>query len=298
MISFLDKRDDNKGCTHMWDWISRLFSYIEPYIQFPWVIRHIIDIAIVSFVLYRLLLLIKETRAEQVLKVLTILLFAKKLSEILQLYTIFWILKNTVTVGVIAILIVFQPELRRALEHIGRGKFFDRSIFIRDDKEPSLVIDEIVKAAQNMAEKKIGALIVVERNTGINDVIETGVSIDAELTGALLENIFMPNAPLHDGAVIVRKDRIAAAGCFLPLTENPNISKQLGTRHRAALGISESSDALAIIVSEENGIISTANNGKLTRYLDGKGLEDMLNKIYVKDKQARSIFPKKWRAKE
>ncbi|HCW03165.1 MAG: diadenylate cyclase CdaA [Caldicoprobacterales bacterium] len=282
----------------MWDWISRLFSYIEPYIQFPWVIRHIIDIAIVSFVLYRLLLLIKETRAEQVLKGLAILLFATKLSEILQLYTIFWILKNTVTVGVIAILIVFQPELRRALEHIGRGKFFDRSIFIRDDKEPSLVIDEIVKAAQNMAEKKIGALIVVERNTGINDVIETGVSIDAELTGALLENIFMPNAPLHDGAVIVRKDRIAAAGCFLPLTENPNISKQLGTRHRAALGISESSDALAIIVSEENGIISTANNGKLTRYLDGKGLEDMLNKIYVKDKQARSIFPKKWRAKE
>jgi diadenylate cyclase len=248
--------------------------------------------------LYRLLLLIKETRAEQVLKGLAILLFATKLSEILQLYTIFWILKNTVTVGVIAILIVFQPELRRALEHIGRGKFFDRSIFIRDDKEPSLVIDEIVKAAQNMAEKKIGALIVVERNTGINDVIETGVSIDAELTGALLENIFMPNAPLHDGAVIVRKDRIAAAGCFLPLTENPNISKQLGTRHRAALGISESSDALAIIVSEENGIISTANNGKLTRYLDGKGLEDMLNKIYVKDKQARSIFPKKWRAKE
>ena len=282
----------------MWDWISRLFSYIEPYIQFPWVIRHIIDIAIVSFVLYRLLLLIKETRAEQVLKGLAILLFATKLSEILQLYTIFWILKNTVTVGVIAILIVFQPELRRALEHIGRGKFFDRSIFIRDDKEPSLVIDEIVKAAQNMAEKKIGALIVVERNTGINDVIETGVSIDAELTGALLENIFMPNAPLHDGAVIVRKDRIAAAGCFLPLTENPNISKQLGTRHRAALGISESSDALAIIVSEENGIISTANNGKLTRYLDGKGLEDMLNKIYVKDKQARAIFPKKWRAKE
>lgn len=282
----------------MWDWISRLFSYIEPYIQFPWVIRHIIDIAIVSFVLYRLLLLIRETRAEQVLKGLAILLFATKLSEILQLYTIFWILKNTVTVGVIAILIVFQPELRRALEHIGRGKFFDRSIFIRDDKEPSLVIDEIVKAAQNMAEKKIGALIVVERNTGINDVIETGVSIDAELTGALLENIFMPNAPLHDGAVIVRKDRIAAAGCFLPLTENPNISKQLGTRHRAALGISESSDALAIIVSEENGIISTANNGKLTRYLDGKGLEDMLNKIYVKDKQPRSIFPKKWRAKE
>ena len=281
----------------MWDVFSKIFSFIEPYIQFPWVIQHVIDISIVAFVLYKLLLLIRETRAEQVLKGLAILLFATKLSEFLQFNTIYWILQNTVTVGVIALLIVFQPELRRALEQIGRGKFFDRSMFIQNDRDPYLIISEIVKAVQNMAKDKTGALIVVENKTGVNDVIETGVKIDGELSGALLENIFVPNTPLHDGAVIIRGDRIAAAGCFLPLTENPNLSKQLGTRHRAALGISENSDAIAIIVSEETGIISVASNGKLTRYLDSKGLKEMLKKIYVKEKDARSLILKKWRTK-
>lgn len=281
----------------MWDGFSKIFSFIEPYIQFPWVIQHVIDISIVAFVLYKLLLLIRETRAEQVLKGLAILLFATKLSEVLQFNTIYWILQNTVTVGVIALLIVFQPELRRALEQIGRGKIFDRSMFIQNDRDPYLIISEIVKAVQNMAKDKTGALIVVENRTGVNDVIETGVKIDGELSGALLENIFVPNTPLHDGAVIIRGDRIAAAGCFLPLTENPNLSKQLGTRHRAALGISENSDAMAIIVSEETGIISVASNGKLTRYLDSKGLKEMLKKIYVKEKDTRSLILKKWRTK-
>lgn len=281
----------------MWEGFSKIFSFIEPYIQFPWVIQHVIDISIVAFVLYKLLLLIRETRAEQVLKGLAILLFATKLSEILQFNTIYWILQNTVTVGVIALLIVFQPELRRALEQIGRGKIFDRSMFIQNDRDPYLIISEIVKAVQNMAKDKTGALIVVENKTGVNDVIETGVKIDGELSGALLENIFVPNTPLHDGAVIIRGDRIAAAGCFLPLTENPNLSKQLGTRHRAALGISENSDAMAIIVSEETGIISVASNGKLTRYLDSKGLKEMLKKIYVKEKDTRSLILKKWRTK-
>ncbi|MBE3100816.1 MAG: TIGR00159 family protein, partial [Firmicutes bacterium] len=184
-----------------------------------------------------------------------------------------------------------------ALEQIGRGKIFDRSMFIQYDRDPYLIISEIVKAVQNMAKDKTGALIVVENRTGVNDVIETGVKIDGELSGALLENIFVPNTPLHDGAVIIRGDRIAAAGCFLPLTENPNLSKQLGTRHRAALGISENSDAMAIIVSEETGIISVASNGKLTRYLDSKGLKEMLKKIYVKEKDTRSLILKKWRTK-
>ncbi len=281
----------------MWEGFSRFISIIEPYIQFPWVIQHVIDITIVSYVLYRLLLLIRETRAEQVLKGLFILLFVTKLSEILKLHAIFWILKNTVTVGVIALLIVFQPELRRALEQIGRGKLFDRTMFLPNERDPSLVIGEIVKAVQNMAKDKTGALIVVERKTGINDVIETGVQIDGQLTGELLENIFFPNTPLHDGAVIIRGDRLAAAGCFLPLTENPNLSKQLGTRHRAALGISESSDALAIIVSEETGIISVANDGKLTRYLDSKGLREMLKNIYGKDKEFKPLSLIKWRTK-
>ena len=281
----------------MLDGLSRMFSYIEPYVQFPWVIRHIIDISIVSYVVYKLLLLIRETRAEQVLKGLTILLFATKLSEWLQLNTIYWILKNTATVGVIALLIVFQPELRKALEQIGRGRIFDRLTFIQEDKDPLFFINEIARAVQDMARAKIGALIVIERKTGISDVIETGVKIDGELSGSLLENIFVPNTPLHDGAVIVRGYRIAAAGCFLPLTENGNINKQLGTRHRAALGISENSDAIAIVVSEETGVISIAHNGKLTRYLDSKGLKEILKKGYVKEKEPRSFIVKKWRSR-
>ncbi|WZL78192.1 diadenylate cyclase CdaA [Eubacteriales bacterium mix99] len=281
----------------MLDGLSRMFSYIEPYVQFPWVIRHIIDISIVSYVVYKMLLLIRETRAEQVLKGLTILLFVTKLSEWLQLNTIYWILKNTATVGVIALLIVFQPELRKALEQIGRGRIFDRFMFIQDEKDPLFFINEIARAVQDMARAKIGALIVIERKTGINDVIDTGVKIDGELSGSLLENIFVPNTPLHDGAVIVRGYRIAAAGCFLPLTDNGNINKQLGTRHRAALGISENSDALAIVVSEETGVISIANNGKLTRYLDSKGLKEILKKVYVKEKEPRSFIVKKWRSR-
>ncbi len=281
----------------MLDGLSRMFSYIEPYVQFPWVIRHIIDISIVSYVVYKMLLLIRETRAEQVLKGLTILLFVTKLSEWLQLNTIYWILKNTATVGVIALLIVFQPELRKALEQIGRGRIFDRFMFIQDDKDPLFFINEIARAVQDMARAKTGALIVIERKTGIGDVIETGVKIDGELSGSLLENIFVPNTPLHDGAVIVRGYRIAAAGCFLPLTDNGNINKQLGTRHRAALGISENSDALAIVVSEETGVISIANNGKLTRYLDSKGLKEILKKVYVKEKEPRSFIVKKWRSR-
>ena len=281
----------------MLDGLSRMFSYIEPYVQFPWVIRHIIDISIVSYVVYKMLLLIRETRAEQVLKGLTILLFVTKLSEWLQLNTIYWILKNTATVGVIALLIVFQPELRKALEQIGRGRIFDRFMFIQDEKDPLFFINEIARAVQDMARAKIGALIVIERKTGIGDVIETGVKIDGELSGSLLENIFVPNTPLHDGAVIVRGYRIAAAGCFLPLTDNGNINKQLGTRHRAALGISENSDALAIVVSEETGVISIANNGKLTRYLDSKGLKEILKKVYVKEKEPRSFIVKKWRSR-
>ena len=281
----------------MWNWLSNIISSIEPYIQFPGVIQHVIDIAIVSYCLYKLLLLIRETRAEQVLKGLAILLLATRLSELLNFHAIFWILRNTVTVGVIALLIVFQPELRRALEQIGRGQLFDKAGIFSNEQDMSHTISEIVKAVQNLAKDKTGALIVVERKTGINDVVETGVKIDGLLTGELLENIFVVNSPLHDGAVIVRGDRIAAAGCFLPLTENPNLSKQLGTRHRAALGISESSDALAIIVSEETGIISVAREGKLTRYLDSKGLRELLKKIYVKEKETKSLSLIKRRTK-
>ena len=282
----------------MWAWLTNIISYLEPYFQSPDIIRHVVDIVIVAYVLYKLMLLIRETRAEQVLKGLSILLFVTWLSDILKLNTIFMILRNTAQLGVIALLIVFQPELRKALEQIGRGRIFEKVAFSQNDVNISEVIDNIVEAVQNLSNAQIGALIVIERKTGLNDVVETGTKLDAHLTRELLENIFVPNTPLHDGAVIIRESKIVAAGCFLPLTENPNLSRQLGTRHRAALGISEVSDALTIIVSEETGVISLASDGKLTRYLDGKGLRDILEKVYTKEKEAKPFNLKKWRLKD
>jgi len=281
----------------MWAWLSNLMWYLEPYFQFPDILRHLFDIAIVAYILYKLLLLIRETRAEQVLKGLAILLFATWLTSILRANTIHMILRNTVELGVIALFIVFQPELRRALEQIGRGSIFDKTFFMQAEKDKKAMFEEIVRAVQKLAKLKLGALIVIERKTGLNDVIETGVKIDAKVTEELLENIFTPNTPLHDGAVIIREDRIAAAGCFLPLTENPNTGKQLGTRHRAGLGISETSDSLSIIVSEETSVISLAVDGKLIRHLEPKTLMDMLEKLLTADKDTRSINLLRWRAK-
>jgi len=281
----------------MWAWLSNLIWYLEPYLLFPDIIRHVFDIAIVAYLLYRLLLLIRETRAEQVLKGLAILLFATWLSGILRFNAIHMILRNTAELGVIALLIVFQPELRRALEKIGRGSIIDKAMFMQAEKDKKAMFEEIVKAVQKLAKSKLGALIVIERKTGLNDVVETGVKIDAKVTEELLENIFIPNTPLHDGAVIIRDDRIAAAGCFLPLTENPNTGKQLGTRHRAALGISELSDSLSLVVSEETSVISLAVDGKLIRHLEPKTLMDMLEKLHNGEKETRSFNLMRWRSK-
>jgi len=281
----------------MWAWLSNFIWYLEPYLLFPDIIRHVFDIAIVAYLLYRLLLLIRETRAEQVLKGLAILLFATWLSSMLRFNAIHMILRNTAELGVIALLIVFQPELRRALEKIGRGSIIDKTMFMQAERDKKAMFEEIVKAVQKLAKSKLGALIVIERKTGLNDVIETGVKIDAKVTEELLENIFVPNTPLHDGAVIIRDDRIAAAGCFLPLTENPNTGKQLGTRHRAALGISELSDSLSLVVSEETSVISLAVDGKLIRHLETKTLMDMLEKLHNGEKETRSFNLMRWRSK-
>lgn len=269
----------------MWAYISDLLQLLEPYVQFPDIIRHIVDITVVSFVLYRLLLLIRKTRAEQVLKGLVMLFFIYFITKGLRLNTIAWILENTINFGITAGIIVFHPEIRRALEQIGRGRIFDKAMMLWDEKDEDTVdiVDGISNAVINMSKTRTGALIVIERKTGLNEIVETGVWIDARLTRELIENIFVPNTPLHDGAVIIRGDRVAAAGCFLPLTENPNLSKQLGTRHRAALGITESSDAVAIVVSEESGVISMASGGKLTRYLDANGLKGVLENIYLRE---------------
>lgn len=240
----------------------------------------IIDILIVSYLVYRLVLLIRGTRAVQLLKGIGILLLATFISEWLELSTVNWILDKTMTAGLVAIPVIFQPELRRALEQIGRGKFFARSMVILGEEELVRVLDELAHSIQLMSRKKVGALIVLEREIGLNEHIETGIKIDGVVSAPILLNLFYSGSPLHDGAVIIRGDRIAAAGCFLPLTENPNLSKELGTRHRAALGISEQADAICIVVSEETGIISLAREGRLTRYLNAKILKEMLLELW------------------
>lgn len=240
----------------------------------------IIDMAVIAYVFYKLFMLIRETRAEQLIKGILVLVVATWASGFFKLYTVNWLLRNTMTVGVIALLIVFQPELRRALEFLGRGGIIlGKSLNEILDQETRELIDEITTAVQVLAKNRVGALIVLERETGIGEFLETGTVVDGKVTSQLLTTIFAPNTALHDGAVIIRDKKLASAGCLLPLTENPNLSKELGTRHRAGLGISEASDAIAIIVSEETGVISMAKAGRLSRYLDAKTLKEILIKI-------------------
>ncbi len=265
-------------------------------------VADIIDIALVAFVIYKILGFIHETRAEQLVKGLLFLILATFLSDKLKLYTLNWILINTMTLGVIALIIVFQPELRRALEYIGRSKFI-RTQFVKIDKEKAKAITaHIVKAVDHFSAKRMGALLVLERETALSDICETGTRLDAEISTELIGNIFYEGSPLHDGAAIIRGDRILAAGCVLPLTEDKTLSRDLGTRHRAGLGITENSDAVVLIVSEETGIISLAVNGKLTRFLDIKSVEKTILNLYlagVEDVKPKMPFiDKLWRAKD
>ena len=258
-------------------------------------INDVIDILIIAYVLYRLILVIHKTRAEQLLKGLVVLIVITKVSEWLQLRTVNYILRNAMTVGVIALLIVFQPELRRGLESLGRSGFLGKNFFFfnEEGKDMSEVLGEICDAVQFLSRSKIGALIVLERETGLNELIETGIAMDSKISSELLINTFIPNTPLHDGAVIIRGDRIMAAGCFLPLTDNQNLSSELGTRHRAGIGVTEISDAVAIIVSEETGTISLAQNGRISRHLDAKTLKEVLSSIFEVKDTKKPVW-KKW----
>jgi diadenylate cyclase len=254
----------------------------------------LLDIALVAYVFYKAIILIRGTRAEQLVKGLAVLLIATVVSGQLGLHTFHWLLRNTMAIGLVAIAILFQPELRRALETLGRGKIFTRSNYLYADTDFELMLDELIKAVQVLVKKRLGALIVLERETGLNELVETGIFIDGQVTAELLINIFLPRSPLHDGAVIIRGNRMMAAGCYLPLTENPNLSTELGTRHRAALGVSEQSDAVAIVVSEETGVVSITNNGKLTRYLDEKTLKQLLINLCKPPAQNQSFW--QWRS--
>jgi diadenylate cyclase len=238
-------------------------------------IKDIADILIVSYLIYRMILLIRGTRAVQLLKGILLLVVTWALSAWLNLYTLKWLMNQVFTFGVVTVLIIFQPELRRALEQLGRGKLFSRSP--AEDQEVNDRINEVIKTVNYLARRKIGALIVFERNTGLTDYIESGIKMESKLSSELLINVFIPNTPLHDGAVIVRGSQIMAAGCYLQLSENPFISKELGTRHRAGIGISEVSDAISLIVSEETGQISLAINGQVVRNINE---ESLISKLF------------------
>lgn len=251
----------------------------------------IIDIAIVAVCIYKLYMMIKETRAEQLVKGLVIIFIFVKISDSLKLYTVNWVLENMMTALAIMIIVVFQPELRKILETIGRSNILTKSFAdIRGEKVDKCV-EEIVHAVFSLSRQRIGALIIFERSTGLGDVVETGTVLNSAISSELLINIFIPNTPLHDGAVVIKNDTIKAAACFLPLSTEQSISKELGTRHRAAIGMSEKSDCLALIVSEETGGISIAEHGKINRYVDEPTLTKILTKLY--NDQDSYIFNRK-----
>ncbi|MBR2924957.1 MAG: diadenylate cyclase CdaA [Clostridia bacterium] len=239
-----------------------------------------VDILIVAFLLYKLLMLTKETRASAVLKGLLVLFLATWISDLFGLTAMSWILTNVLSNGALVLVILFQPELRKALEQLGRGTI--RDSFLKGGEDASKqTINEIANCMMNLSRRRVGALIVIEQKIGLKDVVETGTTLDSQISAALLENIFEPNTPLHDGAVLIRGDRVMAAGCILSLSDGKGISHELGTRHRAALGISETTDAISLIVSEETGIISFAREGRLTRHLDRTALEEVLASVYT-----------------
>jgi len=255
-------------------------EFMQNFLRFVSTVRFadIVDIAIVAFIVYQGFRLMRETRAGQLVKGILILVVLLQLSSWLGLNTIQYILKNTMQLGFFALLIVFQPELRRGLERLGRGAV--GRIFSFNSREETVehTIEEIAKAVDHLAKNRVGALICMERITRLGDIIKTGTAVNSTVSAELLANIFVPNTPLHDGAVIIGSNRILAAACFLPLTHNNDLSKELGTRHRAAIGLSENSDAIVIVVSEETGKISLALNGGLTRNLTVDTLKKALTK--------------------
>lgn len=246
-------------------------------------ITDVVEMLIIAFCIYQIIMWVKNTRAWMLVKGIIILLVFSMLAIFLQMEVILWIVKNTISVGIIAILIVFQPELRSALEQLGRKKIFSNMFTFdtssAEEKVSEKTINALVKACQEMSRNKTGALIVIENEYLLKDIEKTGISIDAVVTSQLLVNIFEHNTPLHDGAVIIRNNRILSATCYLPMSENLELSKELGTRHRAAVGVSEESDSLTIIVSEETGGISLAMNGILSRNVEAEYIRERIKEV-------------------
>lgn len=249
-----------------------------------------IDILIVWFIIYRIMLIIRGTRAAQMLVGIVVIIAAYFAARQLELLTLYWLLSTFLSSFFLIVIIVFQRDIRRALTQVGRTPFS------RASEEMVHSIDELIGAASFMARKRIGALIILERETGLKDYIEAGHDIDAHLSRELLISLFLHESPLHDGGVIVRRDRVLTAGCVLPLTKNPYISKRLGTRHRAAIGLSEETDAVIIVVSEERGKISLVQHGAITSDLDEAAVRNRLEAIFVPQEDQVNIW-KNWLGK-
>ena len=241
----------------------------------------IFDILIVAIIIYELLLLTRHTRGSALLKGLFLLFVIAILSNLLGLVSVNWLLTAILRNGAIVLVILFQPELRKALERMGRSKVINKGKKRDPDDEQEVIISEIIQTINDLSRRRVGALIVFEQKTGLQDIIETGTKLDADISAPLLENIFEPNTPLHDGAVVIRDNQIMAAACILPLAEASGVSRELGTRHRAGVGISENTDAIVLIVSEETGIASMAKDGQLTRPLTNDMLRDILNELFA-----------------
>lgn len=257
----------------------------------------IIEIVILAYLIYHVILWVKKTRAWTLVKGIIVIAIFMCFATLLRLNTILWLFKNMINVGIITVVILFQPELRRALEELGRKNILTDLVTrddkgIKDERVNNKTIQEIIGAAMFMSKNKTGALIVVEQNVALGEYESTGITIDAEVSKQLLINIFEHNTPLHDGAVIVRNNRIISATCYLPLTGS-ELNKELGTRHRAAVGISEVSDSMTIVVSEENGQISVARGGELVRNLDSESLRKQLMTLQTKTPQKKNSKKRK-----
>jgi uncharacterized protein (TIGR00159 family) len=235
-----------------------------------------VDIGIVAFIVYSLIQLIRGTRAARMLIGLCVVVLIYLSSRVFDLYTVNWILDNFLSSVLLVIVIIFQHDIRRALVQVGSRPFFGTATGLRGQD-----LEEILRAVVTLASRRLGGLLVLERETGLNEFIEGGTTVDAQISKELIVSIFLPASPIHDGALSIRKGRITAAGCFLPLTTNPNVSKTFGSRHRAAIGITEESDAVVIAVSEETGGISLVVDGRLTRDLDAGSLRGTLQKLVV-----------------
>lgn len=266
--------------SYFWNYLSK--------ISFPSIgVIDIIEIGLISFLVYHVMVWMKYTRAYTLIKGILLVLAFLLLAYVFRMNTILWIMTNLADVMIIAVVVIFQPELRRALEQLGQKNFMAKIIPFDTSKEvkerfTDKTINELLRACFDMSEVKTGALIVIEQENILSEFERTGIHIDAALSSQLLINIFEHNTPLHDGAVIVRGNRIVAATCYLPLSDNMELSKQLGTRHRAGVGISEASDSFTIIVSEETGQVSVAQNGRLIRNVNSAALREMLVKVQNK----------------